>query len=77
MGNGAKTVRERFRYTTLAKALHAHLESSGLVLEPEVRFGPYTSTCMTANTTLRMRQTACFGTTGTSWPSARICGSQR
>jgi len=30
------------RYTKLAQALHAHLTSTGLTLEPEVRFGRFT-----------------------------------
>jgi very-short-patch-repair endonuclease len=30
------------RYTKLAQALHTHLSSQGLALEPEVRFGRYT-----------------------------------
>ena len=29
-------------YTSLARALHAHLQQQGLVLEPEIRFGRFT-----------------------------------
>lgn len=40
--DGRMHVPRSHRYTTLAKALHAHLERQGLLLEVEVRFGPYT-----------------------------------
>ncbi len=39
---GRVVVRRCYRYSSLARALHAHLESQGLVLEPEVRFGRFT-----------------------------------
>lgn len=39
---GRMDVRRENRYTTLAQALHAHLATTGLTLEPEVRFGRFT-----------------------------------
>jgi very-short-patch-repair endonuclease len=40
--NGRHSVNRSFRYTKLAQALHRHLSSCGLTLEPEVRFGRFT-----------------------------------
>ena len=40
---GRKTPNVSYRYTSLARALHAYLEGAhGITLEPEVRFGRYT-----------------------------------
>ncbi len=39
---GRLTIPEVKRYTKLAQALHAHLTSTGLTLEPEIQFGRFT-----------------------------------
>jgi hypothetical protein len=39
---GRRKIHVIYRYSSLAKALHLHLSSQGLVLEPEVRFGRFT-----------------------------------
>lgn len=39
---GRKSPNTSYRYTSLARALHVYLESTGLSLEPEVRFGRFT-----------------------------------